>query len=62
VQRWGTFDPASATVVVRDAREAGDADLLDLAAVETLTKDGTVYVVAPADVPGGGDAAAILRY
>jgi hypothetical protein len=62
VPRWGTFDPASAAVVVHDAREPGDGDLLDLAAVDTLTKDGTVYVVAPADVPGGGDAAAILRY
>jgi len=62
VQRWGSFDPASGTAVEHDAREAGDADLLDVAAVEALTKGGTVYVVEAAAVPGGGDAAAIFRY
>jgi hypothetical protein len=62
VQRWGTYDPASAAAVVHDAPEIGDGDLLDLAAVRTLAGGGTVYVVGREDVPGGGDAAAILRY
>jgi hypothetical protein len=62
VQRWGAYDATSAKVTAHDARKPRDADLLDLAAVETLTKDGTVYVVPPAGVPGKGEAAAILRY
>jgi hypothetical protein len=62
VERWGAFDPASGTAVEHGARQPGDADLLDLAAVETLTRGGTVYVVEAGAVPGGGDAAAILRY
>jgi hypothetical protein len=62
VQRWGAFDPASGNAVEHDARQVGDADLLDMAAVTTLTKGGTVYAVEAGAVPGGGDVAAILRY
>jgi hypothetical protein len=62
VQRWGAFDPASGSAVEHETRRAGDEDLLDLAAVETLTKGGAVYIVEAGAVPGGGDVAAILRY
>ena len=61
--RWGAFDPASGQVTVRDssARELGDDDLLDYAAVETLLHRGAVYALAKDQVPVP-PAAAILRY
>ena len=43
-------------------QEPGDQDLYDLAAVQTLTMGGTVYVVEPEDIPGGGNLAAAVRY
>ncbi len=59
VQRWGQVGPRG-EIVVRGSPEPGDHDLLDLAAVETLTRGGVVYAVA--QVPGGGDLAAVFRY
>jgi hypothetical protein len=41
---------------------AGDEDLLDLAAMYTLLRRGTVYAVAPEQMPDRTPAAAILRY
>jgi hypothetical protein len=40
----------------------GEDDLLDLAAVQTLLRGGTVYTVAAEDVPDDARAAALLRY
>jgi hypothetical protein len=37
-------------------------DVLELAAVTTLIKGGTVYVLPAGEVPGGGGAAAVFRY
>ena len=37
-------------------------DILELAAVNTLIKGGTVYVLPAGVVPGGGSAAAVFRY
>jgi hypothetical protein len=61
-QRWGRVDAATGSIEVHDRWEPGDEDLLDLAAVRTLLTSGTVYAVPPEAVPGGTDAAAILRY
>ena len=41
---------------------AGDEDLLDLAAIQTLLHDGPVYAVEPEQVPGDGPLAALFRY
>ena len=60
--RWGRFDSEARTVVEHAQRENGDADLLDLVAVEGLTRGGTVYALNEDDVPGEGVAAAIFRY
>jgi hypothetical protein len=57
-ERWGTFT-ASTGVTVHEEAEPGDEDLLNLAAVHTLRHDGTVYVVPPEEVPGGGLLAGI---
>jgi hypothetical protein len=42
--------------------ENGDEDLLDLAAIQTLTNRGQVYVIPQGEMPGQALAAAILRY
>jgi hypothetical protein len=62
VELWGDFDSETGRVRVRDEREVGDDDLLDLAAAQTLDHGGMVYAVDPTDVPGDGVVAAIFRY
>jgi hypothetical protein len=62
-QQWGTFDPAHQHLDLHDSRQPGDRDLLDSAAVDTLSHGGTVFAVARDDVPGDGSLlAATLRY
>jgi len=62
VQVWGGFELEKDTVYVRESPEPGDEDLLDLSAIQTLIKGGTVYAVTPQEVPGQAPLAAILRY
>lgn len=62
VHRWGRWDPSSYAVELHDDEQVGDDDLLDLAAVQTYLNGGAVYAVDEADVPGGGEVAAIMRY
>jgi hypothetical protein len=62
VQHWGTFHDESRTVELHQEPVAGDEDLLDVAAMYTLMRRGTVYAVAPEQVPKPTLAAAILRY
>jgi hypothetical protein len=62
-QRWGTFDPDSNRVEVHDDPKAGDRDLLDLAAAQTLLNGGAVYALDPGKVPGKeAEMAAVFRY
>lgn len=61
VRRWGVADDRG-DIVVHDAREPGDRDLLDALALETMTHGGDVHAVDPAEVPGGGDLAALMRW
>ncbi len=61
-QIWGRFDPEAGNLQRREDPEPGDEDLLDLAALQTLSNGGTVYAVDAAGVPGGGPLAALLRY
>jgi len=62
VQQWGQFDPESRKVRLYEERGPGVEDLLDFAAVHTLTKGGTVYAVAPEQAPDEAAIAAIFRY
>jgi hypothetical protein len=62
VNRWGRFDPDSATVEIHASREPGDQDLLDLAAVQSLVRGAQVFAVSPPAVPGGGELAAVFRF
>ncbi|MFO7495846.1 MAG: hypothetical protein R6X05_09485 [Desulfobacterales bacterium] len=62
VQVWGHFNPETERVDVRESPEPGDENLLDLAAIQSLIKGGTVYAVAPREVPEQAPLAAIFRY
>lgn len=62
VRRWGRFDPDSRHVELVESQQHDTEDLLDLAAVRTFASGGTVYAVDAADVPGGGELAAIFRW
>ncbi len=61
-ERWGTFDPATGTLNGHSEPAIDGEDLLDLAAVQTLSNSGTVYSVEADDMPGAGPVAAIFRY
>jgi hypothetical protein len=61
-QHWGVFNPDTNEIEHHAQMESGDESLLDLAAVQTYLKGGTVYAVEPDKVPGGTTAAAVLRY
>jgi Bacterial archaeo-eukaryotic release factor family 7 len=62
VQRWGRFDEDKRSVLVHNEGEAGDRDLLDVCATNTILNRGSVYAVEPEAVPGGGGLAAVFRY
>jgi hypothetical protein len=61
-QRWGLFDEKSGEVVLHDRQEPGDVDLLDLAALHTLIRGGTVYAVQQDQVPDKSPICAVFRY
>ena len=62
LQRWGYFDPRTATADVHGEPARGDGDLLDLAAVQTFLTGGTVYVSDPEEMPADGPVASVFRY
>lgn len=57
---WGRFDPEK--VEIHGAPQEGDEDLLDAAALFSLRHGGAVYGLSHAQIPGGGDLAAVFRY
>lgn len=61
-QIWGHFDHDTGQVIMHDEPGAGDYDLLDFAALNTLGKGGRVFAVAPEEVPADAPVAAIYRY
>ena len=61
VRQWGTIDSGRNEVVIHDKEQTGDYDLLDLAAVYTLSKGGVVYTM-PDRQANGASVAAIYRY
>jgi hypothetical protein len=60
--RWGRYDPGSASVEIHENEEPGDQDLLDLAAVQSLAHGARVFATAPDEMPGGGEVAAVFRF
>jgi hypothetical protein len=62
IQQWGIFEPGTHRVHHHREAEPGDEDLLDFAAVHTLLHGGTVYAVAPDQIPDNTFIAAVFRY
>jgi hypothetical protein len=62
VELWGRFDEDTLGVSVHESRQEGDVDLLDWAAIRTLSTGGAAYVLPRARVPGGGPMAALFRF
>jgi hypothetical protein len=60
--QWGRFDPTTRTVECGGEVGQDGEDLLDLAAVQSLRHDATLFAVAKDEVPGGGSVAAVFRY
>jgi Bacterial archaeo-eukaryotic release factor family 11 len=58
----GTIAEESGVVSLDDGEEAGDYGVVDELCRRVILTGGTVLAVRAADVPGGGPAAAILRY
>jgi hypothetical protein len=60
VEQWGHAEQGGTR---EDAeRRPGDRDLFDVAAIETIRHGGSVYTVPAAEIPGGGQVAANLRF
>ncbi|MBS1861678.1 MAG: hypothetical protein JSS68_08190 [Actinobacteria bacterium] len=58
----GTIDEETGAVTMDEAARQGDYGVADELARRVILADGTVFAVRAAEVPGGGPAAAILRY
>ncbi|BCX05699.1 MAG: hypothetical protein KatS3mg053_3637 [Candidatus Roseilinea sp.] len=59
---WGSYDAATNHMTSRPERQPGDADLFDLAVVQTLAHGGTVYALLASHMPAASGLAAIFRY
>jgi len=60
--RWGKYDAERLAVEVHDEPNPGDADLVELAAAETLRHRGNVFALPPDAGVRGETAEALLRY
>ena len=59
---YGSFNPETLEVKMHDQPGRDSEDLLNLAALHTLTHGGDVWLLPPEKVPGLSQAAAVLRY
>lgn len=59
---WGTYDAENDTVFVHPQPQPGDADLVEIAAVETLRHGGRVFAMTAARSDPEAAAKALLRY
>lgn len=60
--QWGLYAKDSRFIEVHEEFQQGDEDLLDVAAVETLSHKGTVYAVKRDAMPADRLIVALLRY
>lgn len=59
---WGTYNFDNNQMQVHAEQRAGDSDLFDLAATQTLLNNGTVYVIPSSEMPDNSPVAAFYRY
>jgi len=62
LQQWGTFNHETNEVILEDKATLGNEDLLDFAAIHTLSNGGTVYAVDSKELPDNASIAAVFRY
>ena len=62
IHRWGRFDFDHLILEEHEHEQAGDDELIDLAALHTILQGGTVYASERDDIPGHELLAAIYRY
>lgn len=58
----GAIDEEDGTVSFADAPSAGSYGVIDEIARRALNAGGTIVAARRADIPGGGELEAILRY
>src|SRR5260221_989789 len=62
-QQFGTFDPNTQKLEAYKDEHPGSVDLFDQAATQTILNGGTVYLLAPEEMPDRqSGTAAIFRY
>ena len=61
-QQWGSFKSEDNSITTHARPEAGDEDLIDLAAYQTLKHAGTIYVMKPEEIQIREPIAAIQRF
>jgi len=59
---WGTFNPDTGAVTIHESAELHDQDLLDFAAVYTLSQKGNVFTLPADRVFDHSPVAVMLRY
>lgn len=60
-KQWGRFDAANGRVTCDDGPTSQNTEVLNETAVQVFLQDGTVYAVAPDDMPTDQPLAAIFR-
>jgi hypothetical protein len=61
-QEWGSFDRSSGSVEPSRDKEAGNEDLLEIAALDTYLNGGAVFLLPPERMPAAGSLVAVFRY
>ncbi len=61
-QSWGWFDQDKDTVHHSSKKQNGEHDLINAAAIKTLSQGGNVYALEKEDMPQTSTVAAIFRY
>jgi hypothetical protein len=61
-EEWGKFDKDKYKTTLHNSKQNGDEDLVDLAATQTLLRNGTIYTLSKEKMPNGNSVAALYRY
>jgi hypothetical protein len=62
VQVWGRFEPGVNVFERHGKQEAGDEDLINLVAKQTILHRGATYMLPPEEIPERSEVAVVLRY
>jgi len=62
VQKWGSFDSTTESISVQPTENHDGEELLNLAALYALSKNGEIYFIEPGRMPAGEYIAATFRY